>query len=176
MKILIGTQNPGKVEGAKRAFEHYFKDFEIEGIKVESEVSEEPVNDEIYLGAKNRVENLKKYAKQNNIDIDYFVAVESGITNSLGRWAIINVAVIEDKEGVESFGTAPGFPVPDKYVDEVINTDLGKVMDRIFNETDLKSGKGGISLLTKDVISRIALTEEAFVMALTMHINGELWR
>ena len=176
MKILIGTQNPGKVEGAKRAFEHYFKDFEIEGIKVESEVSEEPVNDEIYLGAKNRVENLKKYAKQNNIDIDYFVAVESGITNSLGRWAIINVAVIEDKEGVESFGTAPGFPVPDKYVDEVINTDLGKVMDRIFNETDLKSGKGGISLLTKDVISRIALTEEAFVKELTMHINGELWR
>lgn len=176
MRVLIGTKNPGKIEGARKAFEHYFKDFEVEGIKVESEVSDEPVNDEIYLGAKNRVKNLKEYAKLNNVDADYFVAVESGITNALGKWAIINVAVIEDKDGVESFGTAPGFPVPDKYVDEVINTDLGKVMDRIFNETDLRSGKGGISLLTKDVVSRIGLTEEAFVMALTMHINGDIWR
>ena len=36
MKILMGTKNPGKIEGARRAFEKYFDNSEIEGICVES--------------------------------------------------------------------------------------------------------------------------------------------
>ena len=125
MKILIATKNPGKIEGAKRAFANYFKDVNIEGIPVSSDVSEEPVNDELYNGSNNRVQNLKKYAKENNIDADYFIAVESGITNQLGKWMIINIATIEDKFGKKSIGSTSGSPVPDKYVDEIIPTDLG---------------------------------------------------
>ena len=176
MRILIGTRNPGKIEGARRAFSHYFDDFEIEGVNVSSDVGDEPVNDEIYIGAKNRVKNLKKYAKENNIDADFYIGSESGITNSLGKWMIVNIGVIEDNAGVEGFGASPAFPVPDKYVDEIIKTDLGKVMDKLFSEENLAKGKGGVSLLTKDVISRIDQTEEAFVMALTQYINGDLWR
>ena len=176
MKVLIGTKNPGKIEGAKNAFEKYFKDVEIIGVPVASEVGDEPVDEEICLGARNRVKNLKMYAKENKIEADYFVAIESGITNKLGAYMIINVAVVEDKEGLESVGTAPGFPVPGKYVEEVIQTDLGTVMDRIFNEANLSVGKGGISFLTHDVKSRIDLTEEAFVMALVKFINGDVWR
>ena len=55
-------------------------------------------------------------------------------------------------------------------------TELGKVMDRIFNGQKLGNGKGGISFLTKDVINRINLTKDAFVMALISHINGEIWK
>ena len=40
MKILIGTKNPGKIEGAKRALSNYFDNIEIEGIPVESNVGE----------------------------------------------------------------------------------------------------------------------------------------
>lgn len=47
MKILIGTKNPGKIEGARLAFVEYFENIEIEGIPVNSEVSDEPVNDDI---------------------------------------------------------------------------------------------------------------------------------
>lgn len=64
MKILIGTKNKGKIGGAKRAFEKYFKDVTIEGISVESEVADQPVNDEILQGAKNRVKNLKKICRR----------------------------------------------------------------------------------------------------------------
>ena len=128
------------------------------------------------MGARNRVKNLKIYAKENNIEADFYIAVESGITNSLGAYMIINVAVIENNEGLESVGTAPGFPVPDKYVEEIIKTDLGTVMDKIFNEKSLNIGKGGISFLTHDVKSRINLTEDAFVMALVKFINGDIWK
>lgn len=174
MKILIGTKNLGKIEGAKEAFKKYFDNFDIEGIKVSSDVSDEPMNNEIYEGAINRVDNLIKYAKENNIDADYYLGVESGITNSLGKWVNINIAVIKDRFGYESWGTSSGFPIPDKYINEVIETDLGKVMDSIFNQSNLRKIKGGIGLLTNDVVSRIDTTKEAFIMALTQHIN-DVW-
>ena len=174
MKILIGTKKIKKIEGAKEAFKKYFDNFDIEGIKVSSDVSDEPMNNEIYEGAINRVDNLIKYAKENNIDADYYLGVESGITNSLGKWVNINIAVIKDRFGYESWGTSSGFPIPDKYINEVIETDLGKVMDSIFNQSNLRKIKGGIGLLTNDVVSRIDTTKEAFIMALTQHIN-DVW-
>ena len=174
MKVLIGTKNPGKIQGAKEAFDDFFKNVEIEGIPVPSDVGEEPVDKEIYEGARNRVNNLIKYAKENNIDSEYFLGVESGITNMLGNWVITNIAVIKDKNGYESWGTSPSFPVPNKYVKEIIETDLGKVMDEIFQQHDLRSGKGGVSFLTHNVIDRIDLTKDAFIMALTQFVN-DVW-
>lgn len=176
MKILMGTKNPGKIEGARQAFEKYFDNVEIEGIPVNSDVGDQPVNEEILQGAKNRVKNLKKYAKNNNIKADYFVSSEAGITNLLGEWIDINCVVVENIEGLQSVGTSQGFPIPDKYIDEIKETELGKVMDKIFSGKELGKGKGGISFLTKDEVSRIDLTRNAFIMALTSYINGEIWR
>lgn len=176
MKVLIGTKNNGKIEGAKQAFETYFENIEIDGISVSSEVGNQPINEEIFIGAKNRIKNLKKYAKENNIEADYYIASEAGITSLLGDWIDINAAVIEDKDGLQSVGTSQGFPIPEKYLEEIKQTELGKVMDRVFNGKELNKGKGGISRLTKDVISRIDLTRNAFIMALTKHINGEIWK
>ncbi len=175
MKVLIGTKNPGKVEGARRALSHYFKDFEIVGVKVDSNVSDEPVGVETYAGANNRVENLIKYAKDQNINADLFMAVESGITQDLGFWAITNVAVIKDGKGREGKGTSASFPVPNKYIDSIIKETLGTVMDRIFNESDLRSTTGGVGLLTHNIITRIDLNEQAFVMALTQFVNENIW-
>ena len=176
MKILIGTKNPGKIEGARQAFEKYFENVEIEGVSVDSEVGNQPVNEEIFQGAKNRVKNLKKYAKENNIKTDYYIASEAGITNLLGDWIDINAVVIENAEGFQSVGTSQGFPIPEKYVKEIQETELGKVMDKIFNKEQLGKGKGGISLLTKGEVSRIELTKSAFLMALISHINGDVWK
>lgn len=176
MKVMIATQNKAKIEGATQAFAEYFKEFEIEGIGTSSDVSEQPVNEEIYKGAQNRVKNLREIAKEQGKEADYYMAVESGITNCLGEWTILSIAIIEDKEGFKSWGVSPGFPVPQKYVQEIIQTDLSKVMDNIFHQEELRAGKGGINLLTKGKITRIGQTKEAFIMALTQFINEEIWR
>ena len=68
MKVLMGTKNPGKIEGAKQAFEKYFDEVEVQGIAVESEVSNQPFDADIVKGAKNRVKNLKKYAMENELE------------------------------------------------------------------------------------------------------------
>lgn len=141
MKVLIATKNQGKIDGAKRALENYFDNIEIQGIPVDSNVSEQPVNDEIYTGAKNRVKNLKKYAKENNIEADLYLSIESGINDLLGRWMITNIAVIEDNNDFESYGTSPSFPVPDRLVQDIINTDLSQVMNKIFEKDDERHNK-----------------------------------
>ena len=176
MKILIGTKNPGKVESAQKAFEHYYNNFEIIPIDVKSDVADEPVNSDIYLGAKNRIKNLKEYAEKNNIDADFFVAVESGITNLLGEWMITCIAAMEDKNGITSCGTGPSYPVPDKYVDEIIEKDLQVLMDRLFDTTNIGQSNGGIGKISHDIISRKNLNELAFIMCLTKYINGDKWQ
>ena len=108
MKVLIATKNQGKIEGAKKALEHYFKDVEITGIPVQSN---------------------------------------------------------------------PSFPVPDNLAQKVLDTNLSEAMDTVLGEDkERHNHSGGIQLLTHNEISRIDLTEYAFIMALTKYINGEKWR
>ena len=122
------------------------------------------------------MKNLKEYAVNNNIEADFYISSEAGITNLLGEWIDINAVVIEDSKGFQSVGTSQGFPIPDKYIEEIKQTELGKVMDRLFSGKELGKGKGGISFLTKDEITRIDLTRNAFIMALTRFINEDIWK
>lgn len=177
MKILIGTKNPGKIQATKEAFEKYWKDVEIQGIPVPSEVQDQPLNEEIIQGAKNRVKNLRIYAKENQVEADFFVAIEGGMHNQLSAdWFVLNTAVVEDKNGYQSVGISQGFSVPDRYIAEAQETEFGKVMDRIFAKEELGKSTGGEVFLTHGITTRMDLIQNAVIMALTRHINGELWK
>ncbi len=73
-----------------------------------------------------------EYAINNNIEADFYISSEAGITNLYGEWIDIN--------------------------------------------KELEKGKGGISFLTKNEVSRIDLTRNAFIMALTSYINEDIWK
>ena len=176
MKVLIGTKNPGKIEGAKQAIGKFYKDYTIEGIPVESDVSEQPIGEETLEGARNRVANLKKYTKENGIEADLYMAIESGMINQMGIWMNTSIAIIQDNKGKESVSMAAGYPIPDEYVDEIKNTNTQELMDRLFKTHKVGQGKGGIGCLTHGEISRIDLTREAFILALVKFINGEIWK
>jgi len=177
MKILIGTKNPGKIQATKEAFEKYWKNIEIQGISVTSEVRDQPLNEEIIQGAKNRVKNLRMYAKENQIQADFLVAIEGGMHNRLSsEWFVLNTAVIEDNKGYQSVGISQGFSVPDRYVKEAQESEFGKVMDRIFAKEELGKSTGGEVFLTHGETTRMDLIRNAVIMALTRHINGELWK
>ena len=46
MKILVGSQNPVKIEATKEAFLKYFEKVEVMGIEVDSKVSSQPIGEE----------------------------------------------------------------------------------------------------------------------------------
>lgn len=175
MKILIGTKNKSKIEGVKNAFQEFFSNIEIEDISVPSNVLEQPINDDIYLGALNRVNNLIEFSKKHKKNAEYFVGIESGITNKFGKWVNVSIAVIKDKNGYESLGMSPAYPIPSKYINQIKKTDLGTIMKDLFNKDNLSDKKGGVSYLTHNIVSREDLTKSAVIMALTKFINGDIW-
>lgn len=177
MKILVGSKNPSKIDGVKIAFEKFFDNVEAIGIDVDSEVSAQPVNAETMQGAKNRVKNLKEYALANNVNVDYYVAVESGLMDMYQDPAIINACFMEDAEGNTSYGYSAGFPIPNGKFEDIKNNGLSSVVDEIFKieHTSGPKVKGGIYKLTNGEMGRIDFAINSTVMALTKFLHEE-WR
>lgn len=172
MKAVIATNNKVKIEGAQKALNHYYKNAKIAGINVPSGVSAQPINEEIYMGAKNRINNLKKYCKENNVDTDMYFAIESGISNQLGEWQVISIAIIENNLGVSSVSASSSFPIPERYINRIIEEGVGTVMKEVFGNNTTQNG---IELLTKGVFNRRDLIEETFVMGLIKIIHDNKW-
>ena len=176
MKVLIGTKNPSKIEGAKKAFDKFFKDVEMIGIDVSSNVPDQPFNGDVLKGAKNRVQEIKQYASENSVEADYYIAIEAGIVDYFDSYINFNISVIEDKNGLQSIGASQGFQIPNGLIPEIRQIGLGKEMDKIFSGTELGKSVGGISFLTKNNVTRMDIVENSFTMALIRFINGDLWK
>lgn len=163
--VKIATKNPVKIEAIKKAFERFFSDVEIECFSVCSGVPNQPIGDATFIGAENRLEDLKLLCG----DYDYLVACESGLICEYGKWFNVQVVMVENKDGKCGTGLSNGYEVPMKYLDDVMNTSIAKVLDKVFQ------GKGGIRVLTKNQFTRADLIEHGTIMALTRVINGEMW-
>lgn len=64
MKVLVGSENPVKIQSVRESFLTFFEHVEVEGILVDSGVAEQPINDETFEGAKNRAGNVKRINDQ----------------------------------------------------------------------------------------------------------------
>ena len=164
--VKVATLNQAKIEGITDAFEHYFKNVQVMRYDVKSGVPSQPVNNQVFEGARNRLLGLKK---QESGYSDYWVACESGLINLYGFWFNFQVVMIMSQEGKFGVGVSQGLQVPPKYVDEAINTSIAKVLDRIFK------GKGGVRLLTYGKFTRKSLIKDATIMAITRMLNGDVW-
>ena len=175
IRILIGSNNKAKIEGAKLAFEKYFSDFEIIDKDISSGVSSQPINDEILLGARNRIKGLKEL---NIKDIDFYISSEAGLITIGDLYVNINLAIIEDINGYESIGTSQGYMIPKNKIDSIKEKSLGVVMDEIFNGVNLSKHKGGINYLTLGEVSRIQLVRDSFTLAIIPFLeqNQKIWK
>ena len=175
IRILLGSNNKAKIEGAKLAFEKYFSDFEIINENMPSNVSEQPTNEEIILGARNRIKGLKNLKKEN---IDFYISSEAGLINIGTTWLNINMGIIEDSDGYESIGTSQGYMIPNNKLELIKQKSLGVVMDEMFNSIGLSKNKGGINLLTMGEVSRIQLVRDSFILALVPFLeqNKKIWK
>lgn len=164
--IKAGTTNPVKLAAIAVAFEHYFEnDIKVRGYEVDSHVSRQPIDQEVYAGAENRLEELKKDTEK----YDYLVSCEAGLISQYGRWFNVQIVLIEDKTGKRGFGLSQGFEIPRQYVQEAIHSSVAKVLDRIFD------GKGGMRILSKGQLTREKMVHDGTIMALTRVLNGEGW-
>lgn len=174
-KIVIASKNPVKERAALQAFKRMFPDqqFKIQGVSVESGVSDQPLDDaETYTGAHNRAVN----AKQEMPDADYWVGIEGGVETKEHGMEAFAWVVVCSRNGRIGKGKTAVFFLPPK-VAELINQgkELGEADDIVFGRTNSKQANGAIGLLTDDVVDRTAYYIEATIFALIPFKNQELY-
>lgn len=162
MKIAIATKNPTKIKGIEKAFRKFFPECDLETLsfEVESGVGREPIGDDVFIGAITRLKNLKAMLEEMNMVADYYVSCESGLLPQYGIYFNDQVVLVEHK-GQHNFGKSSAYSIPEKYVEEIITTELGEVFNKLFD------GKGGVSILTNFQTSRLELIKASTIMALS---------
>ena len=171
MKVIVGSLNPTKIEGVKKAFNQFFDNVVVEGVKVDSGVGDQPFNNDVVKGAINRAMNCFQ-------DCDFSVGIEAGLFSlkkTLTGYIDFQVAAIYNGKRI-TIGFGPGFEYPPVVVDEVLKgKEVGDIMDKITGIENLGEKTGAIHFLTKGVISRSELTRIAVTMALIPWINKEMY-
>lgn len=173
-KVLVASKNPVKINAAKLAFEKAFgEEFEIEGISVQSGVSDQPMTDEETLaGAENRVENL---IKEHNAD--YYIGIEGGCSLVEDKLTAFAWVVVKDSRGKLGRSRAAELVLPDKVKDLVINEgkELGDADDIVFGRNNSKQDNGTVGILTQDLITRTDYYTHAAIFALIPFMNKDLY-
>ncbi|CAH0541102.1 inosine/xanthosine triphosphatase [Vibrio marisflavi] len=166
--VIITSLNPAKIRAVESAFREVFphQEFNFEGIKVASEVADQPMtNTETKQGALNRIRNAKKISGS----ADYFVGIEAGIDSGVTfAWMVIESATIRGESRSASLMLPP-------VVLEKLKTanELGDVMDDVFGTENIKQKGGAISLLTNNLLTRSSVYHQALILALIPFSNEE---
>ena len=172
MRIAVGSQNPVKIEGVKRAFQKVFGNCEVIGVSVASGVSNMPMNfKELVKGAKNRARKAIK-----KLNADFGVGLEGGFEKTeLGTFLTGFVAVV-DKKGRWGFGKGSSILMPEKIIKKVRKgKELGDVMDEITGLKNTKQHDGAVGFFTKNLIPRAKSFEITTIYALSRFIKKKMF-
>ena len=176
MKILVGSANPVKIAAAEEAFSKYFDSVSAVGMEVDSGVSVQPVNNDTYIGARNRALRLKELNRAQNLHADFFVGIEGGITQQFDKWFAFGCMCVVDVDGKIGFGLSPHFELPPDVVKKLLSgKELGDVMDKIMNQQNTKQKHGAIGFFTNGVMNRKELYIEGLKVALIPFLHKKLF-
>ena len=168
-----------KLEATKVAFSKYFDAVEVVGIRVNSKVSNQPVEDETFAGARNRVFELKRINEARDLNADFFVGIEGGIKKLFHRWFTFGVMCIMDDAGKIGYGTSPFFELPSQISEELLEgegmIELGDVMDNLIGEKNTKQKQGAVGYFTKGVMDRKRYYVNGLTVALIPFLNEGLY-
>jgi inosine/xanthosine triphosphatase len=174
MKVVVASTNPVKLRAVSLGFQRMFPDqeFQIEElVGVQGNSSQPRDNRETLQSAFDRAERAACLVPQ----ADFWVGVEGGIEEqglqmSAFAWIVIKSI---DKVGQGRTGT---FYLPQVVANLVRQgKELGEADDIVFGCSNSKQANGAIGILTRDVIDRTQLYEQAVILALIPFKNPELY-
>ncbi len=174
MIVAVGSERKSKQEAVRRAFAHYYHDFEVLGTACDSGVSDQPLTDgETIQGAINRAKRALEHG-------DIGVGIEAGlkkVPEVPTSYFNTTWCAIIDKNGFLTIGSSPDFEYPRKIAEDALGgTEVSKSAAELYNmnETELKES-GVIAKLTRGVMPRSDYTYYAVLMALIPRLQPELF-
>ncbi|GLS82422.1 inosine/xanthosine triphosphatase [Paraferrimonas haliotis] len=174
LTIRVASKNPVKIAAAEQAFRQLFGQqvLHCEGVATDSQVSDQPMTDQETLdGALNRIANLK----QQTPNVDYYVAMEGGVDLLHGQAMTFAYIAVAHGDTLSHTRTS-ALPLPQCAYQSLLNgEELGDVMDRLFNDNNIKQKGGAIGVLTHGQTSRQQVYQQALLMAMAPFINRDLY-
>lgn len=158
--IKIGSTNEVKIEATKKAFQKFFSHLEMRFESIEAGTTPQPFNQEIMDGAIYR-------AKKAISTSDYGVGIEAGVKEEEGIYMVEQYCAIVDKTGYTTWGKSPAFECPDWILAEIKEKEMREIIPFKKGEEE----KGAVGYLSKGIITREHITEEAVTMALLPRIK-----
>ncbi len=188
IRIAVGSLNPVKLEGVRRAAGRAFPQARVEvfGVEADSAVGEQPLGfDETWAGACNR----SKGAHERFPDADYSAGLESGLIRFGERYFDIQFCALYDGK-TTSAGCSMGFPLPHEVKERIFGTlkrapgaigtggsapdepkekslrSLGHVVSEMAGVEEIGKKGGAIDFLSRGLLRRREMVEQAFLCAL----------
>ncbi|KAJ0166658.1 Non-canonical purine NTP phosphatase [Colletotrichum tanaceti] len=176
--IVVASKNPTKIRAAQLGFESALPggSYDMRGVSIPSGVPDQPLSDEETLrGALNRARG----ARESETEGDYWVGIEGGIdmADRQEGGPIMNFAwiVVLDRHGrVGKARTAAYYLAEETAACLRRGMELGDADNLVFGQTNTRSGKGSVGLLTDDVIDRTEYYRHAVILALIPFKNQTL--
>ena len=171
--ISIGTKNPAKVEGIRRAFAKYYKEIEVRPVDSGKVAKAQPKGlDEMAAGATARAKYALSVAGG-----DFGVGVEAGIFTIGPVYFDNQVGAITDKSGTVSLGHSAGYMLPREAMEELFREgkELERWAEKISGIRETGDKGGLIQHLTRGRMTRTDLTEQCVVTALIPWLHPDTY-
>jgi inosine/xanthosine triphosphatase len=165
--ITVGSTRRPKLEAVREALAilgpslHDTARFDVAGVEVPSGVRHTPLSrEEIMAGARQRVESLRRIARENNESWRYFIGLEGGldiVRERAARWVFLeNWAYVADRSGRSAFGQSGAVLLPDPLVKRVVDegVELAEAMDAFAGAQGIRDAQGAWGVLTRNRITR----------------------
>jgi len=174
MTVYVASINPVKINSTRAALKPFLGEFEVSAVQTESGVSDQPFDEETYLGAENRVDYiLHNYVLAND---DYAVGIEGGIFSIYGRYVAKGIVCISNGSGLKYFGESAGFELPGRVMEKIKSgLELGEVIDLLTGEEHTKQKGGAIGYLSGGKLDRNGLYSMGILNAFIPFLNEKLY-
>jgi inosine/xanthosine triphosphatase len=185
-RVAVGSMNEPKLAAVRSAFSAYAPDATVEGLAVDSGVSEQPVGfEEIIRGARNRAAAAVK-----GTPCDLAVGIEDGLVpipleaeqQVLSHMNIGCVAITDGKRTAIGFSSAFAYP-PECWIPAVNDREpIGEIFDRLWESRGEKrppipSAKtvGNIGKLSHGALPRAEYARHGVLCALVAFLQPDLY-
>ena len=175
-KVLIGSENIVKIESTRQSFSKFFKPVEIKGLRVNSGVSAQPINEEVFTGAKNRAEHAKRINNEQHLNANFFVGIEGGILQLYNRWFQFTVIHILDSQHRDSFSTTGLYELPNWIVEKLLaGIELSDIIDELAKDSNTKEKQSASGFFTNGEVDRLQNYTQAITFALIPFLQNSLY-
>lgn len=163
MQVVVGSENPVKLNATQQAFNKFYDEVEVISATVLSGINPFPMTQQETLkGAINRAEAAWLAFPHTT----FAVGIESGVHQLLDRYLVQAFAVVKQKT-VIGFGASVAFEVSPSLIAfiEPSSDESKSTIDTVIGRKNLFQNEGLVGVLTENRLTRTQILRDAVIAA-----------